>query len=129
MMLVLRVLTNAVGLWLAARFVEGVNLSSELTSILFVALIFGLVNAVVRPITMVLALPALLLTLGLFTFVVNAAMLGLTAWLTDSLAIDGFQPALLGALVISAISWLGSRLLSDDDKRRSENARRGDGDF
>ncbi len=116
MNLLLRFLLNAVGLWLAARFVDGITLGSELTSILFVALVFGLINAVVRPIALFLSLPALLLSLGLFILVVNAAMLGLTAWLTDSLTVDGFVPAVLGALIISVISWVGSNLLTDGNE-------------
>ncbi len=116
MNLLLRFLLNAVGLWLAARFVDGITLSDEITSILFVALIFGLVNAIVRPIALVLSLPALFLSLGLFILVINAAMLGVTAWLTDALTVDGFVPAVLGAVVVSVISWVGSNLLTDDDK-------------
>lgn len=116
MNLLLRFLLNAVGLWLAARLIDGITLSTDLTSILFVTLVFGLVNAIVRPIAMFFSLPALLLSLGLFILVINAAMLGVTAWLTDALAVDGFVPAVLGALVISAISWVGSSLLIDEKK-------------
>ncbi len=122
MNLLLRFLINAVGLWLAARFIDGITLSDEITSILFVALVFGLVNAIVRPIALFLSLPALLLSLGLFILVVNAAMLGVTAWLTDSLAVDGFVPAFLGAVIISAISWVGSNLLTDDKKKLTDAA-------
>ena len=66
---------------------------------------------------MVLTIPALLLTLGLFTLVVNAAMLGGTAWLTDNLAIDGFVPAFLGALVITVVSWALSSILINENER------------
>ena len=110
----LRVAINAAALWVAARFLDGITLSDSIGTILFVALIFGLVNALVRPIALALSLPALVLSLGLFTLVVNTGMLGLTAWLTDGLAIDGFGPAFVGALIISLISWGLSSVLIDD---------------
>lgn len=113
----LRVIINAAALWVAARFIDGISLSEDVGSILFVAIVFGLINAFIRPVVLVLTFPALLLTLGLFTLVINAAMLGATAWLTDSLAIDGFVPAFLGALVITVISWVLSSLLINDNER------------
>ena len=107
----LRVIINGAALWVAARFIDGISLSDDIGSIVFVAIVFGLINAFIRPVVLVLTFPALLLTLGLFTLVVNAAMLGITAWLTDSLAISGVVPAFLGALVITVISWALSSLL------------------
>ncbi len=115
--ILLRVIINAAALWVAARFIDGITLSEEITSILFVAVIFGLINAFLRPLVMAISFPALLLTLGLFTLVVNAAMLGATAWLSDSLAISGFGAAFLGALVISVVSWALSSVLINDDER------------
>lgn len=113
----LRVVINAAALWVAARFIDGITLTEDVRSILFVAIVFGLINAFIRPVVMVLTFPALLLTLGLFTLVINAAMLGATAWLTDSLAIDGFVPAFLGALVITVVSWALSSLLINENER------------
>ena len=110
----LRVAINAAALWVAARLLDGITLSESITTILFVALIFGLVNALVRPIALALSLPALLLSLGLFTLVVNAGMLGLTAWLTDGLQISGFGAAFIGAIIISLVSWVLSGILIDD---------------
>ncbi len=112
--LVLRVVVNAVALWVAAQLVTGISLSESVLSILFVAAVFGVVNAFIRPFLLLLSLPFLILTLGLFTLVVNTAMLGLTAWLTDNLRIDGFWSAFLGALVISIVSWGLSLFLPDD---------------
>lgn len=112
--LLLRVVINAVALWVAAQIVDGISLSDNMGSILFVAVVFGLVNAFIRPFVLLLSLPFLILTLGLFTLVVNTAMLGLTAWLTDSLRIDGFWSAFLGAIVISIISWVLSLFLPDE---------------
>ncbi len=113
----LRVVINAAALWVAARFIDGIILSEDVGSILFVAIVFGLINAFIRPVVMVLAFPALILTLGLFTLVINAAMLGATAWLTDSLAVDGFVPAFLGALVITVVSWALSSILINENER------------
>ncbi|MGI9607738.1 MAG: phage holin family protein [Acidimicrobiales bacterium] len=111
----IRVGVNAVALWAAAKLVGGVHLSSEVSSILFVAVIFGLVNAFIRPVAKFLSFPAIIVTLGLFALLVNAAMLGLTAAVTDSLDIDGFWPAVLGAIVISIVSALLSIFFDDDD--------------
>jgi len=113
--LVLRLAVNAVGLWVASYLIDGVDLSEEWTSVLFVAVIFGLINAVLKPVAKVLTFPITVITLGLFTLVVNAAMLGLTAWTTDNLEVDGFWPAVLGALVISVVSWGLSVFVPDDD--------------
>ena len=113
-----RILVNALALWVAAQLIDGIQLSEDILSILFVAAVFGLVNAFIRPVVMIISLPALLLTLGLFTLVVNAAMLGATAWLTDSLAVDGFGAAFLGALVISLVSWVLSGVLINDNERQ-----------
>ena len=81
------------------------------------AVIFGLVNAFVRPIVRLISIPLFILTLGLFTFVVNALMLLLTAWIGDlfdlAFEVDGFWSALLGALVISVVTFLINVLLPD----------------
>ena len=113
--LALRIAVNAIALWVAAELIGGIELASGLGSVLLVAIIFGLVNAVVKPVATLLTLPVTLLTLGLFLLVVNAGMLGLTAWLTDSLDVDGFWPAVLGAIVVSLVSWLLSAFVPDDD--------------
>jgi putative membrane protein len=104
MSLLMRLAVNAAALWAAAYFVGGVNLSGDPLDIIIVAAIFGLVNTFIKPVVMLLSLPALLVTLGLFTFVVNACMLGLVAWWTSGLALDGPLPALLGGLVVSVVS-------------------------
>jgi len=111
----LRVVINAAALWVAAYLLDGIVLSDNIATILLVALVFGLINALVRPVALLLSLPVLLLSLGLFTLVVNAGMLALTAWLTDGLSIDGFWPAFLGAIIISLTSWGLSSIIIDDD--------------
>jgi putative membrane protein len=95
----------------------GGDTTNRVITLLAVAVIFGLVNALVRPIVKLLTLPLLLLTLGLFTFVVNALMLLLTSWLSRQLelpfVVDGFVSALFGALIISLVGFAANAVLPD----------------
>jgi len=104
MRLMLKLLINAAALWVAGRLVSGITLEGELLTILVVALIFGLVNTFIKPILKVLSFPMIILTIGLFTLVINAAMLGLTAAVTDALSIEDVWSAILGAIVVSVVS-------------------------
>ena len=104
---------NAVALWVASELVAGIVLEEGLWKILLVAGIFGLVNAFVKPVTTLLSLPLIILSLGIFILLINAVMLLLTDWLTASLEIDTFGSALWGALIISVVSWVLSGLLPD----------------
>jgi putative membrane protein len=113
--LVIRIFVNAVALWAASRLVGGIDLADAFWPVVLVAAVFGLVNALLRPIVLLLSLPLVILTLGLFTIVVNALMLLLTAALVDALVVDGFLAALLGSLVISAVSLLFSMVLPEKD--------------
>lgn len=114
MRLILKLAVNAAALWVAARIIDGISLTDDLVTILFIALVFGLINTFVRPLAKLISLPVLIVTLGLFTFVVNAAMLGLTAWIMDGLSIDGFGSALLGAVVITIVSWFLNAVIPDE---------------
>jgi putative membrane protein len=105
--LLLRLLVVAFGLWLAAELVPGIEVRG-LWTLLGAALLLGIVNAVVRPLLVILTLPITLLTLGLFLLVVNAAMLGLVAWMFDNFTISGFWPAVFGSIVVSLTGWLAS---------------------
>jgi putative membrane protein len=109
--LLIKFLVTAGALWLAAWIVPGIDLSDEIGTILLVALVFGLINMFIKPVVKLLTLPLLLVTLGLFAFVINAALLGLTAWLTNGLTIDSFWSALLGSLVISAAGFVTERVV------------------
>ncbi len=119
--LLIRLIINAAALWVAAQIVPGIYLGEGATvsavSLLLVALIFGLINALIKPIVKLVTCPAYILTLGLFTFVVNAAMLQLTAIISDGvLRIDAFfWDAILGGVVISIVSTLLSVFVSEDD--------------
>jgi putative membrane protein len=104
---ILRGLIAALGLWAASEMFEGIVINSAMTLII-AGLLLGVVNAIVRPIALVLSLPALLLTLGLFLLVINAAMLGLVALLLPGFRIYGFWTAVGGAIVVSLVSWIAS---------------------
>jgi len=103
----IRLLVVALGLWLASELVPGIEVQG-LWTLLGAALLLGVVNAVVRPLLVILTLPITLLTLGLFLLVINAAMLGLVAWMFDGFAIAGFWPAVFGSIVVSLTGWLAS---------------------
>jgi putative membrane protein len=100
-------LISAIGLWLASRIVPGVEITATGT-LLFAALLLGVVNAVVRPVVILLTLPITVVTLGLFLWVVNAAMLGIVAWLLSGFEIAGMGSALLASAIVSITSWFAS---------------------
>ena len=121
---IIRWAINAVALYVAVLIVPGINYIGEWTGILWLALIFGLLNALVRPLLKFLTCPLILLTLGLFTFLINAGMLLLTSNIGQSLGIgftvDGFWQALLGSLVISAVSVVMTLILRDELKGKKK---------
>jgi putative membrane protein len=117
------VLVNALALAAAAWIMGGITVSADTTggrvvTLVVVAVVFGLVNAIVRPIVKLLSLPLILLTLGLMIFVVNALMLMLTSWVSGKLDlgfhVDGFWTALGGAFIITVATWLLELVLRDD---------------
>lgn len=103
-----RLAINALGLWLATRVVPGMHLAPGGGTLLAAALLLGIVNALVRPVAIVLTLPVTVVTLGLFLLVVNAGMLALVAWLLDGFRLSGFGAALLASIIVSLTSWLAS---------------------
>ncbi|CAM5232146.1 MULTISPECIES: phage holin family protein [unclassified Streptomyces] len=110
----------AVAVWLLDKItLTGGSTGEKAVTLIVVALVFGLVNMVVKPIVQVLTFPLFILTLGLFTLVVNALMLLLTSWVADKLDlsfhVDGFWTAVLGALIISIVSWALNAFLPDGD--------------
>jgi putative membrane protein len=120
-----RVVVNAVAVgvacWLLADIsLDGGSATERLLRLLLVGVVFGLVNAVVRPVVKFLSFPFILLTLGLLIFVINALMLMLTSWLSGQIGlgfhVDGFGTALVGALVITIVTW-GLELVLPDNRR------------
>jgi putative membrane protein len=109
---VLRVLVNAATIALASALIPGIRLDGAWPALL-AGVVLGLVNALVRPVLVVLTLPLTIVTLGLFLLVLNGLCLALTAWLVPGFDLDGFLPAVLGALVISVVSWVLTAFVSD----------------
>jgi len=120
MRLAIRLLTNALALWVATRIVPGVTYTEGWLPLFGVALVFGIVNTFVRPIARVLTFPIVILTLGLFLLVINGLMLWLTSALSDTLGlgfhVQGFFAAFWGAFVVSVVSGLLSLFLRTDQE-------------
>lgn len=125
-------LTNTVALAVAAWLIDGIRftgpssgraeLEEKIVPLLLVALILGIVTSFVKPVLKVLSIPFIVLTLGLFLLVINAAMLGLTSWVAEQLDIGfrvtGFWSAVGGAIVITLVTWVVDGILDDDGPRR-----------
>jgi putative membrane protein len=114
---------SALGLWLADQLLSGIAFDSTST-LLGAALLLGVVNAIVRPIAVLLTFPFTLVTLGLFLLVINAAMLGLVAALLDGFHIASFWSALAGWLIVSITSWFASGFVGQRGKVEVLAARR-----
>jgi len=104
---ILRAVIAAFGLWLASTWVDGFSITTTPT-LLIAAALLGVVNATIRPIAIVLTFPITIVTLGIFLLVINAGMLGLVAWALPDFSIAGFWSALLGAIIVSIVSWIGT---------------------
>jgi putative membrane protein len=116
-----RLFVNAAALWVATRIVPGVTYSGEFLPFLGVALVFGIVNAFIGPVAKLLALPLIILTLGIFALVINGLMLWLTSSLSESLGlgfhVTGFWAALFGSLVVSIVSTMLWVFIAHDSMR------------
>jgi putative membrane protein len=120
-----RLIVNGIAIWLASMWVTGITIDSNqddtwgnILVIAIIALIFTVVNAFIKPLLKLLSLPLLILTLGLFTLVINALMLMLTAWISTSLdaglTVDGFWTAVWGALIISVVNFVLSAFVPEN---------------
>ena len=120
--LIVRLFVNALALYIAVRFVPGISAEGGVGTFVLVALILGVANVLVRPLLTILSCPLLILTLGLFSLVINALIL----WLAGSVAaglgldfrVDGFVPAFWGGLVVALVNWVMSLLLGEYHDRR-----------
>ena len=108
----IRLIANALAILAAAYIVPGIDVSGGL-ALIAAALVLALINAVVRPVLLFLTLPFTLVTLGLFIFLLNAFCLWLTSVLVKGFDVQGFWPAVLGAMIVSLVSWVVTILLSD----------------
>lgn len=117
--LLIRWLINTLALYLAVRVVDGVDYTGGPVGLLIVALLFGLVNATLRPLLALLTCPLVLLSLGLFLFVINALMLLFTSWLSTQFnlgfQVNGFGPAFWAGLLISLVSLVLSIVVGEKD--------------
>ena len=125
MRFILRLLATAAALWVAVLLLEGISYTGGWVGMLIVALVFGLVNAVIRPILKVLTCPLVVLTLGLFVFILNALMLWLAAEISQGFGIgfyvEGFWAALVGALIVGVVSTLLNLLVGAKSERTRED--------
>ncbi len=121
--LILRWIINAVALWAAAELVPGITYEGGWLVLAGVAVIFGLMNALIRPVLKFLTCPLIILTLGLFTLVINAVMLwfasAVAGWLGLGFHVADFTAAFLGGIIVSAVSIVLSLLVFDEDRRHS----------
>jgi putative membrane protein len=107
---IIRALIAAVGLYLATRWVAGIS-ADDAGTLILAGLLLGVVNAIVRPIAIVLTFPITIVTLGLFVLVINAAMLALVAAFLPGMHVNGFHAAFWGALTVTITGWIGSFLV------------------
>jgi putative membrane protein len=103
----LRCVITGLGLWLADTWIDGISIHST-TTLIFAAIVLGILNGVVRPVLFFLTLPLTIVTLGIFVLVLNAAMFGLAAAFFSGFEVTSFWAAVGGAIVVSMISWLAS---------------------
>lgn len=113
----IRLFVNALALTAAAGLIDGIEMSGGFWDVLLVALVFGVVNAFLKPILLVMSFPLLVISLGLFALVVNALLLMLTARILDDFAVSGFWAAVLGSIVISLVTMLLGSVLRDAERR------------
>ena len=122
MTFLIRLVINAIALYLATRLVDGISFDGELGFLFLVALVFGIVNSIVKPILIVLTFPFLIVTLGLFLLVLNGFLLWLTGAISDAAElgfhVSGFRAAFLGGLVVSVVSFVLSLMVGGDQARR-----------
>jgi putative membrane protein len=121
MSFLLRLVVNAAALYAASRLVDGIYFDGDWLTLAGVALVFGVVNAIIKPVTKFVTFPLIILTFGLFLFVINGLMLILTSriagWFGLGFSVAGFRAALLGALVISVVNALAGFVIGDEKKR------------
>jgi putative membrane protein len=119
----LRAAITALGLWVASEIFSGLYFASPM-KLLVAAVLLGVVNAFVRPLAFILTLPLTVLSLGLFLLVLNAAMVGLVAWMVPGFEISGFWTAVGAALVVSLVSWAASSAIGSNGKVEVFTARK-----
>jgi putative membrane protein len=118
MTIILRLLFNALGLILIAEFIDGITVEGFYPA-LIAAVVLGLINLIIRPILLILTLPITILTLGLFAFVINAGLFFFVASFIEGFAVHNFWYALLGSLLMSLVSTIGNRWISQETTKKT----------
>ncbi len=111
----LRLLITALGLWVADRLLPGIEITGT-RALIVSALLLGVVNAVIRPIILILTLPLTVVTLGLFILIVNGISLGIVAWLVPGFVVSGLGSATVGALIVGLTSWVASAFIGSSGR-------------
>ena len=119
----IRITFTAIGFWLASRWVAGISVADQ-TTLVWAALLLGVVNAIVRPVAIFMTLPITLFSLGLFLWVINGAMIGLVAWFLDGFVVEGLWSAMLGSLIVGLTGWLGNGFIADGGRYEVVGRRR-----
>jgi len=115
MRLLLAIIGNAVALY-ATTIVHGITFTGSLLTLLIAGAIFGLFNAIIRPIAMLLSIPFLILSLGLFYFILNGILLEVASWFLPGYHVSGLIPAILGGLVLTVVNWVLHALFRSDNR-------------
>ena len=116
MVFIIKVLVGAAALWVADRLISGIELTGDIWQILLIALVFGIVNALLKPLVKILSFPFLIITLGLFAIIINMLILAITAGLIENHTVDGFLAAFLGSLVISVVTAVLNFIIPDSSE-------------
>ena len=114
--MIIRWAMNVVGLFVAEGVLEGIQVTGGAFEFFLAALLLGLVNAVVRPIAILFTLPATILSMGLFLWVINGAMLALVGWLMPTVHVAGLWSAMVGSLIIGGVAWVGNSFIGPKGK-------------
>ena len=118
MKILLSIVANAVALYATTQVVPGISWSGSLVGLLVAGAVFGLLNLIVRPLAMLLALPVIVLTLGLFYFVMNGLLLLVFSWFMPAYRVDGLWAGILGSLVIMVVNWLIWAVLGPSKRKK-----------
>ena len=110
-----RLLLNVIGLWAASALLDGIGTATD-ADLIWAAIALGLVNALIRPLIVVLTFPVTLITLGLFLLFINAAMLNLAAWFVDGFYVDGVITSIMGAIIVTIVGWAGSAFVGESGR-------------
>jgi putative membrane protein len=111
-------IVNVLAIWLAAVFIDGISYSDDWWRLIAAGAVFGLVNFFVKPIVKLLALPLIILTLGVALFFINLLMLYVTSWIVPGFDIDSFKAAIWATIVITVVNWVMHAIFDFDDRRR-----------